>query len=171
MAAEQAERRIVVGRIAAAHGIRGWLRVVSYTEPPEALLGYHGWRLRHADGAETDCEPRDAEWDGRTLRLALQGVEDRNAAERLRGCEILVRRSTLPPPGAREHYQEDLVGCEVRNEAGVVLGTLLQFVETASTAVMVVRGEREYWIPAAPPHLQRVDLELRQVLVDWPEDF
>lgn len=171
MAAQPAERHIVVGRIAAAHGIRGWLKVVSYTEPPEALLGYRGWRLRHADGAEMDCQPRDAEWDGRFLRVALHGVDDRNAAEGLRGCEVLVRRAELPRPGAREHYQEDLLGCEVRNQAGVLLGTLQQFVDAPTAAVMVVRGEREYWIPAAPPHLRRVELEQRRVLVDWPEDF
>lgn len=162
---------MVLGRIAAAHGIRGWLRVASYTEPPDALLEYPHWLLRRPDGTESPCEVLEASFDGSNLRVALAGIADRTAAEQLRGCEIAVLRSDLPPANDREYYQQDLLGFEVRNLEGALLGTLSYFVGGTAQPLMAVRGEREVWVPAVPAHLKRVDLAARQVLVDWPSDW
>jgi 16S rRNA processing protein RimM len=163
---------VAIGRIGAAHGIKGWVRVWSYTEPPDALLDYAQWQLRGADGGLRACEVRDTELDGRGLRLALQGCEDRNAAEALRGLEIVVPRTELPPTAEREHYREDLLGFAVVNLDGKPLGTLEHFIDGAAQPLMSVRdGEQERWIPAAPSHLRRVLMQERQVVVDWPSDF
>jgi len=59
----------------------------------------------------------------------------------------------------------------VRNTEGVVLGTVQYFLAAPASAVMIVRGAREYALPAAPPHLRRVDLERREIEIDWPADF
>ena len=166
------EARVVLGRVSAAHGIRGWLRVASYTDPPEALLEYPRWLLTRSDGSETLYEPRDAEFDGGPhMRVALAGVEDRNAAELLRGCDIAVLRSELPATKSREYYQQDLLGFEVVNLEGVNLGVLSHFVDGAAQSLMAIRGARELWIPAVPLHLKRVDLAARRVVVDWPSDW
>jgi 16S rRNA processing protein RimM len=85
----------------------------------------------------------------------------------LRGAPVCVPRSELPQRDERDFYRADLLGCEVLNLAGVRLGVVQQFVETPSHALMVVRGEQEYWVPAVPQHLRRVDLQARQVVVDW----
>lgn len=162
---------MVLGRVAGAHGIRGWLRVMSFTEPEAALLDYAPWRLRGADGGEREYAVRDAAVAGRMLRVALAGVEDRNAAEQLNGCEIIVARSALPAAGERQHYRHDLVGCRVRNLEGVELGELTHFVDGAAAPLMVIKGPVERWIPAAPPHLRRVNLSERLVVVDWPEEL
>jgi len=163
---------VAVGRIGAAHGIRGWVRVHSYTEPPEALLGYGGWQLRGADGALRDCELHDAELDGRGLRLQLAGCADRNAAEALRGMEILVPRAALPPTAEREHYREDLLGFDVVNLEGAVLGRLEHFIDGAAQPLMSIRsGERQLLVPAVPPYFRRVLAAERRVVVDWPSDF
>lgn len=162
---------VVLGRVAAAHGIRGWLKVASYTEPPDALLEYPRWWLRRPDGSEHAYELEDAQFDGRLLRVALAGVEDRNAAELLRGCDIAVPRSELPPAEDKEYYQQDLLGFEVKNLEGETLGTLSHFVGGAAQPLMAVRGAREVWIPAVPEHLKRVDLAARQLVVDWPSDW
>jgi 16S rRNA processing protein RimM len=82
---------------------------------------------------------------------------------------IGVPRSELPPREDRDYYRADLIGCEVVNLAGVRLGAVAHFIEIPAHAVMVVRGEREYWVPAVPQHLRRVDLEARQVVVDWDD--
>jgi 16S rRNA processing protein RimM len=100
----------------------------------------------------------------------LEGVVDRDAAARLRGAMIEVERSALPPPGQREYYRGDLIGFTVRNLEGVELGRLDHFVEGTGTAMMVVAGTSEYWIPAIPQYLRKVDLERRGLSVDWPAD-
>jgi 16S rRNA processing protein RimM len=148
--------------------------VQSFTDPPQSLLQHRLWRLRRPSGGEEESqllEVQQSQWDGHALRVALAGVGDRDAAESLRECEILIERAALPVPPEREYYREDLLGFTVRNTDGVVLGSLQYFLPAPATAVMVVRGEREYAVPAAPPHLKRVDLERREIEVDWPADF
>jgi 16S rRNA processing protein RimM len=163
---------VVVGRIGGAHGIKGWVRVQSFTDPPHALLEYTGWQLRSRAGALAACELRDADGNGRILRIAFAGCEDRNAAEALRGLEIVVPRAALPPAAPREHYQQDLLGFAVVNLEGERLGVLEYFVDGAAQPLMSVRdGEQVRCVPAAPPQLRRVQMAERQVVVDWPKDF
>ena len=153
------------------------MKVQSYTDPPESLLQYRSWHLRRAgagtepDGTERNLRVLDSQWHGHMLRVALEGLEDRDAAEALRDFEIVIERAALPAAAEREYYRDDLLGFAVRNTEGVVLGTLQHFLAAPAVAVMVVRGEREYTVPAGPPHLKRVDLERREIEVDWPADF
>ncbi len=161
---------LVVGRILGPHGVHGEVRVRSYTEHPEALLEQRFWLLRGPDGAEHRVEVLKFHGGG-MLRVALSGIDDRNAAERLRGCEILLERATLPAPREHEFYQDDLLGFSVRNTAGVLLGELTHFLQVPTGTLMVVLGARERWLPTQAPYLRRVDAERREILVDWPEDL
>lgn len=151
--------------------MRGDVRVRSYTEPPESLLAHRSWLLRGPEGSERRVEVLRCHGGGAALRVALAGIGDRDAAERLRNSEVLIERSALPVPAAREFYQEDLLGFTVRNLEGVALGELVHFVEAPTGALMVIRGRRESWVPARAPHLRRVDPQRRELVVDWPEDF
>ncbi len=143
----------------------------SFTDPPQTLLEHESWLLRRSDGLEQRVTVRQASWAGQALRVSLEGVEDRDAAERLRGCDILVERSALPPVREHEYYQEDLLGFAVRTTDGTTLGQLSHFLDAPAGALMVVRGERERWIPAVARYLKRVDLGRREIEVDWPADF
>jgi 16S rRNA processing protein RimM len=154
-----------------AHGVRGWLKVVSYTEPADNLLQHPLWMLAREGEVGHEYRVRDAGFDGRWLRVSLEGVEDRDAAEALRGLNIEVARAALAPTGPREYYRDDLLGFKVSNLAGSALGQVSHFLEAPAAAVMVVRGEREHWIPAAPPHLVKVRLDAGEIVVDWPEEL
>jgi 16S rRNA processing protein RimM len=149
--------------------------VLSYTDPPDSLLQHRRWRLRRPgdsdESSDRTIEVLHAQWDGHAMRVELAGVGDRDAAEALREFEILIERAALPAAAEREYYREDLLGFTVRNLQGVVLGTLQYFLTAPATAVMVVQGEREYAVPAVAPHLKRVDLQQREIEVDWPADF
>jgi 16S rRNA processing protein RimM len=151
--------------------VRGAIRVQSYADPAESLIEHRHWRLRRLNGEEQGIEVLEANWDGRVIRARLAGIEDRDAAEALRGSEILIERDQRPAAGPREYFREDLLGFEVVNRGGVVLGTLWHFLDAPGGALMVVRGERELWLPARAPCLHRVDLAARRVEVEWPEDF
>jgi 16S rRNA processing protein RimM len=147
--------------------------VYSYTDPPDALLQHRLWALRkpgEEDSLRT-LSVLQGQWDGNVLRAQLDGIGDRDAAESMREWEILIARSELPAAGEREYYREDLLGFTVCNTEGAVLGELKHFLETPASAVMVVRGEREYAVPAEPAYLKRVDLDGRRIVVEWPADF
>lgn len=165
----RADGYLTLGQIAGAHGVRGFVKVNSFTDPPEALLESPVWTLVRADGRRTEVEVLEGSAYRGQLRIALSTIEDRNAAESLAGCWVQVQRDQLPEPGEREHYRDDLVDYEVRNLEDADLGRLSHFVDLPSGAVMVVRGKSEYWIPAGPSHLRKVEHETRRLTVDWPE--
>ena len=160
-------RRIEVGRLGAAHGVRGWLRVQSFTDPPQRLFE---WRLWHLEG-QGEVKLLEARPQGNGWIVHLEGVDERNGAASLTGQMILVDRELLPPAEGREHYRDDLVGFEAKNLEGAVLGEVDHFVDTPGNAVMVIKGAREHWVPVTASHLRSIDKDARTVLVDWPEDF
>jgi 16S rRNA processing protein RimM len=160
-------RRIEVGRLGAAHGVRGWLRVQSFTDPPQRLFEWKRWWLQ--SGSEVtvlEARPQGNGWVAR-----LEGIEERDAASRLTGQLLLVDRDELPATTGREHYRDDLVGFEAKNVEGALLGVVDHFFDTPGNAVMVIRGTREYLVPMSAQHLRSVDPQARRVVVDWPEDF
>jgi 16S rRNA processing protein RimM len=159
---------IELGAVGAPFGVRGWVKLHSYTDPPERLLDHRQFQLKLGGAVRTYAVEADGR-SGGTLTVKLEGIEDRDAAQALRGALIGIPRSELPPRGDRDFYRADLVGCEVVNLAGVRLGAVAHFVEIPAHALMVVGGEREYWIPAVPQHLRRVDLEARRIVVDWED--
>jgi 16S rRNA processing protein RimM len=169
-----AERMVVLGRLRAPWGIKGWIKVDSYTDPPAAILGYPVWSLAKADGGwETvrivTGRPHGA---GRLVVAELEGVGSPEEARRFVERDVAVPRSALPAPAAGEYYWEDLLGCRVATLEGVELGVVSHFLEYPAGPVMVVRdGTRERWLPLAPRHLKRVDLGERRVTVDWEPEL
>ena len=164
---------IELGRIRAPFGIKGWLHVESHTDPPERLLGYREWSLRLASGERLSRRVVEGRRHAEGLVAHLEGVDERDGAAKLTGAVIEVERTQLPQLAEREFYRTDLVGLRVRNLEGAELGTVSHFVDAPAGAVMVTRvaGGPEHWVPAAPPHLQRVDLAAGEILVDWPAEL
>ena len=168
-------RLVEVGRLGAAHGVRGWLRVQSFTDPPQRLFEWRNWLVQSAGsdkpGAAREMKLQEARPQGNGWIAKLEGVDERDGAARLTGQMILVERELLPPAEGREHYRDDLVGFEVKNVEGVLLGAIDHYIDTPGNAVMVVKGEREYLVPVTREHLRSVDKDARALIVDWPEDF
>lgn len=158
-----------LGRIRGPYGVKGWVHVESYTDPPDRLLDYREWLVETASGRQ--LVPLEARTHGSQLVARFEGVEDRDAAALVTGATIRVSRSLLPQLKAREFYQADLIGFAVRNRDGVELGVLQHFVETPGGSLMVIRGEgHEIWVPAVPQHLTKVDMKARLIEVDWPAE-
>lgn len=161
--------RIVLGRITGVFGIKGWLKVASYTDPIEAILNYRHWQLEQRAARRT-ATVREGQRHGRQVIVHLESLDDRDAAAKLVGAEICVERASLPPLAEREFYRTDLIGLTVRNQDGTELGKVDYFLDLPAHAVMVVRGEREVWVPVTPQHLRQVDLANGEVRVDWRPD-
>ncbi len=157
---------IQLGFVGAPYGVRGWVKLRSHTDPPERLLDHRSLRIGHGDiwqNYRIEASGRS----GGALTVKLAGVEDRDQAQALRGAQVCVLRSELPQRDEKDFYRADLIGCEVVNLEGLGLGTVQHFIETPAQVLMVVRGVQEYWIPAIPQHLRRVELRARRVVVDW----
>jgi 16S rRNA processing protein RimM len=165
------ERLVEVGRLGAAHGVRGWLRVQSFTDPPQRLFEWHRWLLKSPGRPDREVQLLEARPQGDGWIALIEGVVERDGASLLTGQMILVERELLPKPEGREHYREDLVGFEAKNVEGALLGLVDHFIDTPGNAVMVIKGVREHLVPVTKQHLRSVDVEARKLVVDWPEDF
>ncbi len=159
---------IQLGFVGAPFGVRGWIKLRSHTDPPERLLEHRDLVLSQG-GVWQNYRIEASGRSGGALTVKLAGVENRDQAQALRGAQVCVPRSELPPRDDRDFYRADLIGCEVVNLDGTRLGNVQHFVESPAQVLMVVRGTREFWIPAVPQHLRRVDLQARRVVVDWNE--
>jgi 16S rRNA processing protein RimM len=162
---------LTLGQVATAHGIRGWVLVRSFADPPESLLDHDEWQLVAPHGAVRTVRLLEGAPYKEGLRVLLEGIEDRNAALALSGWQVQIARSELPPLAAGEHYRDDLAGFEVVNVEGAVLGLVDYFADLPAGVVMVVKGGREHLVPTSPQHLLKIDAGARRIEVDWPADF
>jgi len=160
----------VVGRFGAPYGVKGWVRVVSYTDPPANLLIYRPWRLRREDGW-ADLEVAGVKPHQRGFVAQIAGVTDRTAAERFVGREIGVPEDVFPDTVEDEYYWKDLVGLDVDQCDGRRLGRVSRLFETGSRSVLVVSYEGgERLIPFVSHYVLEIDLEARRMVVDWAAD-
>jgi 16S rRNA processing protein RimM len=165
-------RRILIGRIHGAFGVRGEVKLESLTEPQGNLVRYQPWILRDAAGREREVSGAKARVGGKGLIGTLPGIEDRDAAEALRGTELYVPRSALPPPRDGEFYWIDLEGLRVENLQGVDFGRAAFVFPNGANDVLVVRGDRERMIPwLRPDFVRELDFDAGRILVDWDADF
>lgn len=165
-------RRILVGRIHGGFGVRGELKIESFTDPKPALLRYQPWTLRDARGQERQVDGARGRETPKGLVATLPGIDDRDAADALRGAELWVPRSVLPAPQPGEYYWVDLEGLRVEHVDGTAFGTVSHLFSTGANDVLVVQGERERMLPFVMPDVIRdVDFDRGVVTVDWDPDF
>ena len=165
------DRKIVIGRIAGLYGVRGWVKVYSWTEPREAIIGYSPWQVK-IGGGWREMRVAEGRRHGKGVVVRLEGCDDRDEAAKLLGAEIAISRSQLPGTAAGEYYWTDLVGLKVVTREGVELGVVKSLMETGANDVLVVQGERERLIPYLFGEVvMKVDLEHRLMRVDWDPEF
>jgi 16S rRNA processing protein RimM len=166
-----ADEWIVMGRIGGLFGVKGWVKLLSYTEPRTALFDYQPLYLAEdSDWRRIELEQGRAH--GKGLIAKFIGVDDRDAAAALTGREIAIRREQLPPPAPGEYYWADLEGLRVVTVDGIELGRVDHLFSTGANDVLVVRGERERLIPFLRDQVIRgVDLDGGTLQVDWDPAF
>ncbi|MCW4454827.1 ribosome maturation factor RimM [Flavobacterium sp. MXW15] len=166
------ERRILLGRIVGAFGVRGEIKLESWTEPRSAIFRYQPWILRTPAGQESELSGVRGRDSGKHLVAVFPDVTDRDMVEAMRGTEIHVLRSALPPPRPDEYYWVDLEGLQVRTVEGVELGQVSHLFSTGANDVMAVRGDRERLIPfVLPDFVKSVDFDANLIVVDWDPEF
>jgi 16S rRNA processing protein RimM len=167
MSTDSKPRRIFVGEITGAHGIRGDVLVRTYTETPEAIAAY---------GPLTD-ESGSKSFSLRIVRVTskgvvarLAGVADRNGAEPLRGTKLFIERAKLPSTGEAEFYHADLIGLRAVGEDGSTIGKIVSVQNFGAGDLLEFKpleGESEF-IPFEDRWVPRVDLDAGHVVIIRP---
>lgn len=170
------QTRVVIGRIAGVFGIKGWVKLESWTRPAENILEYADWQVGRS-GSWRAMRVTQGRSHGKGFIAQLADANgtlctDRTEAERLIGSEITVGREQLAPPAQGEYYWADLLGLEVAHLDGRVLGRVQEILETPAHDVLAVAGERQRLIPfVAGPIVRKVDLAAGRIEVDWDPEF
>jgi len=159
-----------MGRILGPFGIQGWIKLRTFTETPDSLANHPSWWLRTKAGWQAavleEFKVRPA-----AVSAKLLGVDDRNAAELLQGCDVAVNRDALGPATEGEYFWVDLVGLDVVNLQGEALGQVEELLRTGGSDVLVVRGDRERLIPFVANYVVGVDREAKRITVDWEAGY
>ncbi|AGI25602.1 ribosome maturation factor RimM [Pseudomonas sp. MT3] len=171
-----AEEMVVLGKIVSVHGIRGEVKVYSFTDPLDNLLDYRRWMLKRGNEVR-QAELVQGRVQGNVLVAKLKGLDDREIARTFAEFEILVPRSELPVLDDGEFYWSQLEGLKVIDQNGQLFGILDHMLETGANDVMVVKpcagslDDRERLLPYTDQCVQSVDLEAGEMRVDWDADF
>ncbi len=177
---EKSSNLVNVGRITAVYGIKGWVKVHSYTEPQDNLFEYHPWWVKTPHGVK-QIEIDEARPHGDAYVAHIKGVDDRDLAVSYTAADIAVERDLLPELDDGEYYWSQLEGLAVYSRvdaAEVRLGVISKLLETGANDVLVVQGDsasidqRERLIPYVPEQfVLDIDLVQKRILVDWDPEF
>ncbi len=163
----------MMGKIAAPYGVLGWVKVLPDTEALDGLLQYATWQIGRGDEWQ-DYVPVNAKIHNDVLLVKLRGVDDRDAAFALKGKLVAVPREALPMPGKDEYYWSDLIGLGVKNLQEIDFGEVTDVFETGANDVLVVTDKatkQERLIPFIGQVVLNVDLDAKQIQVDWDATF
>ncbi|MBL6986511.1 MAG: ribosome maturation factor RimM [Methylobacter sp.] len=165
------QQLISVGKISGVFGIKGWVKVFSFTDPRENILTYSPWLLKKDDETKT-LGVVDGQLQGKTIVAQLTDVDDRNQAESLMGWDIFITQDQLPKTAKDEYYWSDLIGLNVETIDGIQLGQVDSLLETGANDVIIVQGERERVIPFLQGKtVISIDLVVGKIVVDWDPEF
>ena len=173
---------IEVGRIADAWGVKGWFKVLPHSASPEALFSSKRWYLLPTErGTKTFTgtvllRVREAKEHSDTIVASAHEVDDRTAAEALKGARIFIPRSSFPTASTDEYYWVDLIGLDVVNREGVALGQVKELLSTGPQTVLVIEYTEdgkalERMIPFVSAYVDGVDLPGKRITVDWQADY
>jgi 16S rRNA processing protein RimM len=163
----------VVGRIAAAFGVRGWVKVQLFGPEASALLDESSWHLKRPNEAEFhEVTPLEVAPHGKGLIAQLEGMTERDAAAAAVGTQIAIPRAALPARAEGEYYWAELIGLAVINRAQEALGSVTGLMETGAHDVLVVKdGDTERLLPMVAAVIDKVDLDAGEIRVDWGRDW
>ena len=171
---------LVVGRITAVFGIKGWVKVHSYTDQVEAIFNYQPWWVDTAEGRQQIVVDDWKRHAGDGLVVHIQDVDDRDLARAWCQQDIRVDKALLPPLSDKDFYWHQLEGMAVTSHfegQEIRLGLVKQLLETGANDVIVIEGDtesvdrEERLIPYAEQFVTNIDLEKRAIEVIWDPEF
>ncbi len=165
------DQYILLGQISGVFGVKGWIKVFSYTDPRQGIVDYSYWYLKQGSKFQR-INVIEGKRQGKLVIACLDGIYSREKAEILAGQEIYIEHAQLPETADHEYYWNDLLGLRVETNLGVDLGKIDSMMRTGANDVVVVSGDKERLIPFLQgTTVLNVDIEKGMMLVDWDPDF
>jgi 16S rRNA processing protein RimM len=162
---------IIIGKVGSPYGIKGWLNIHSFTDPPENILNYAPWLLVFPQKQQT-VELIGQRMPHNKVQVQFAGCNDRTAASLFTGADIVIERNRLPVLPENEYYWSDLIGLTVINSQSQTLGVIKEFFATGSNDVFLVTGEKRHLLPYLRNQVVlEIDLAKKTMVVDWDPDF
>tara|TARA_Y100000780_G_C13512919_1_gene350662 strand:+ start:125 stop:637 length:513 start_codon:yes stop_codon:yes gene_type:complete len=164
-------KKILVGKISNPHGIKGWVKVISFTDPIENILSYKKWTLSDNE-TEKACQLEDSRIQGNKIVIKLEGVNDRDDADLLKNLQIKVNRFDLPKLDENSYYWGDLIDFNVIDIKGKHVGKVDSLFSTGSNDVLVIIDEAKerLLVPFIMEEVIKcVDLAKELISIDWPD--
>ncbi len=178
---DASEEKVILGRISGVYGVKGWVKVFSYTDPMEAIVDYSPWFIRAENRKRSDwtkVKLKSGKRHAKTVVAKLENCNDRDQAMAYVGTEIAINLQQLEQlKDKNEYYWRDLIGLRVINQQDIMLGTVKSLLETGANDVLVVVSEvdgekTERLIPwTMDIAIIRVDMAQGVITVDWDADF
>ncbi|HHL30999.1 MAG TPA: ribosome maturation factor RimM [Oceanospirillales bacterium] len=160
------DSRILIGKVSGCFGVKGWLKIFSYSDPRENITTYKSWLV-----GDKLFDSVESKKNGKLIVAKLEGINDKETAQTLIGQKIEILQSQLQQLDTNQFYWKDLIGLSVTNKQGVDLGIIKNMLETGSNDVIIIKGDRERLIPyITDKTIIKVDLSNKTMLVDWHED-
>ncbi|NOX09414.1 MAG: ribosome maturation factor RimM [Gammaproteobacteria bacterium] len=165
------DQLVVLGRISGLYGVRGWVKVFSYTEPRENILNYKPWYIR--SGAHWQVvELAEGKRHGKGVVARLADCTDRDVAAGWMDKDIAIHRDQLPKTAPGEYYWSDLTGLQASTLEGVALGVVDHLISTGANDVLVIKGNKEHLVPFIQgQYVSAIDLVAGTIKVDWDPEF
>ena len=161
---------MLIGQIVGVHGIKGNCKIRSYAESLSVFQSDSVVIVATSDGRQRPYEINWVKPHAKAALVSLKGVDTRNQAEALIGCELFIEKNRLPDPEEGSYYWFDLIGLDVFENDQKYLGRLESIIQTGSNDVYVVKKDNtEVLIPALESVVQKIDLKNRRMQVDLPE--
>lgn len=165
------KKLISVGKVVSVYGVKGWVKILSFTEPRENILDYLPWQLIIKDQPHP-VKVTDQKVYTDKMIVQLDNCNDRDQARRYVGLDIEIYRDQLPPPSAGEYYWTDLEGMLVTNQQNELLGTVDHVMATGSNDVLVIQGEKRHLVPILMDSVVlNIDFATNTIKVDWDANF
>jgi 16S rRNA processing protein RimM len=166
---------VLVGSIGKPHGIKGWLKINSYTEPLNNIFLYQPWHLDSGVSGDKSLFPveiKHHQIQNHRLIVQFADYQTTELARTLTNYKIYVARQTLPELSQQEYYWTDLEGLKVYTCKNVYLGIVQSLFATGANDVLIIEGKKRYLIPfLLDTIIKLIDLKQQVMMVDWDPEF
>jgi 16S rRNA processing protein RimM len=162
---------VILGRLGRPQGLKGLIRVISFTQPRSAILDYMPLHIQIKDTWHP-LAIDTFQIQNETILVKLSSYSERETVAELTNCYVGIPPAQLPQLPEGEYYWHELKQMTVINQEGILLGEIIDILPTGSNDVLVVKGEKRHLIPYVPGvHIMSVDPVKRQIVADWDENF